>query len=141
MNVRALLRPARRLWPQKVRTRLTVIYAALFFAAGTALLGLTYGVVASNLPTRPPVSLTTNTAEVNRWERECESAGPAFNGTGHPVPLSPAALLTGCKQAYSDYMAGTAAGMQEQRQQTLYKLLRFWFVGLAAMTVASGGLG
>jgi hypothetical protein len=38
MNVRALLRPVRRLWPQKVRTRLTLIYAALFFATGAALL-------------------------------------------------------------------------------------------------------
>ena len=28
----------RRLWPQKVRTRLAVLYAALFFAAGSALL-------------------------------------------------------------------------------------------------------
>ena len=54
MNVRAALRPARRLWPQKVRTRLTLIYAALFFAAGAALLGLTYGLVASSLPAQPP---------------------------------------------------------------------------------------
>ena len=37
MNVRALLR---RLWPQRVRTRLTLMYALLFFAAGAALLGL-----------------------------------------------------------------------------------------------------
>ncbi len=34
MNVRTLLRPVRRLWPQKIRTRLTLIYATLFFAAG-----------------------------------------------------------------------------------------------------------
>ncbi len=54
MNVRALLRPARRLWPQKVRTRLTLIYATLFFTAGSALLGLTYGLLASSLPTQPP---------------------------------------------------------------------------------------
>jgi hypothetical protein len=50
MNVPALRRPVRRLWPQKVRTRLTLIYAALFFAAGLALLALTYGLVASSLP-------------------------------------------------------------------------------------------
>jgi hypothetical protein len=54
MNVRALRRPARRLWPQKVRTRLTLIYATLFFTAGSALLGLTYGLLASSLPTQPP---------------------------------------------------------------------------------------
>jgi hypothetical protein len=56
MNVPALRRPVRRLWPQKVRTRLTLIYAALFFAAGLALLALTYGLVASSLPARPPRS-------------------------------------------------------------------------------------
>ena len=41
----------RRLWPQKIRARLTLGYAALFFAAGAALLGITYGLVASSLPT------------------------------------------------------------------------------------------
>ena len=54
MSARAVLRPVRRLWPQKVRTRLAVLYAALFFAAGSALLVLTYGLVASNLPTARP---------------------------------------------------------------------------------------
>ena len=57
--------PLRRLWPQKVRTRLTLMYAMLFFAAGSALLGLTYGLVASNLPTRPPSSLTISSQEVS----------------------------------------------------------------------------
>ena len=41
-----------RLWPQKVRTRLTLTYAGLFLAAGAALLGLTYGLVASSLSAR-----------------------------------------------------------------------------------------
>jgi hypothetical protein len=56
VNLRARLHQVRRLWPQKVRERLTLIYAALFFAAGWALLGLTLGLVASSLPTRPPSS-------------------------------------------------------------------------------------
>jgi hypothetical protein len=51
MNVRTLLLPVRRVWPQKVRTRLALIYASLFFVAGSALLGLTYGLVATSLPT------------------------------------------------------------------------------------------
>ncbi|HEX8008419.1 MAG TPA: HAMP domain-containing sensor histidine kinase [Trebonia sp.] len=138
MNVRALLRPVRRLWPQKVRTRLTLIYAALFFAAGSALLGLTYGLVASNLPTRPPSSLTISSQELNLLQHACKSAGVALKGD-HLFPiLKPA---SGCKQAYAAYYAGTAAGMQTQRQNTLAKLLSFSLVGLGVMTVASGGLG
>jgi hypothetical protein len=58
MNVRALLRPVRRLWPQKVRTRLALIYATLFFAAGSALLGLTTGSSPAASP-RGPAALTS----------------------------------------------------------------------------------
>ena len=40
----------RRWWPQKVRTRLALLYAVLFLVSGSALLGLTYGLVAASLP-------------------------------------------------------------------------------------------
>jgi signal transduction histidine kinase len=139
MNTSALLRPVRRLWPQKVRTRLALSYAALFFAAGTALLGLTYGLVASNLPTRPPASLTIKSQEVKLLERACKSAGSAFKVRHHQISVPPDP--GGCKQAESVYYAGTAAGMQAQRQNTLSKLLGFWLLGLGVMTAASGGLG
>ena len=43
----------RRIWPQKVRTRLALLYAVLFLISGSALLGLTYGLVAANLPAKP----------------------------------------------------------------------------------------
>jgi signal transduction histidine kinase len=138
-TVRVLLRPVRRPWPQKVRTRLTLIYAALFLVAGSALLGLTYGLVASNLPTRPPASLTISSQERNLLGHECGPAGATPSDTDRPP--GPEKIGPGCKQAYAAYVAGTAAGMQEQRQQTLDKLLRFWLVGLGLMTVASGGLG
>jgi signal transduction histidine kinase len=49
--------------------------------------------------------------------------------------------LSGCKAAEGAYYAGTAAGMQALRQNTLAKLLGFWLLGLGVMTVASGGLG
>ena len=43
-----------RIWPQKVRTRLALLYAVLFLVSGSALLGLTYGLVAGRLAaTRP----------------------------------------------------------------------------------------
>ena len=139
MNIRTLAYPLRRLWPQKVRTRLAVLYAALFFAAGSALLVITYGLVASNLPTRPPSSLTISSQEM-RLFNACTAEGAASKADGRPPPAT-VKDLSGCKQVESAYYDGTAAGMQDQRQQTLGKLLRFWLVGLGLMTVASGGLG
>ena len=136
MNARALLRPARRLWPQKVRTRLTLIYAMLFFVAGSALLGLTYGLVASSLPARPSAAATGRSSqELNFVSHKCNPAG----ATGK-LPL-PESLVAVCKQAKAAYAAGTAAGSEAQRQSALSKLLSFSLVGLAVMTVASGGLG
>jgi signal transduction histidine kinase len=156
MNVLGLLRPLRRLWPRKVRTRLTLIYAALFFVAGSTLLVLTYGLVASNLPTSPPSSLTVSSQELSLLQQECGSADPATLaiGTDPKTPSEPTPKATGkpgpppgykpppgCKQAYGSYLAGTSAGMIEQRQQTLGKLLRFWLIGLGLTTLASAGLG
>ncbi len=133
------VRPLRRLWPQKVRTRLTLIYAALFFVAGSALLTLTYGLVASNLPTRPPASLTISSQELNLLRQTCKLTGAELKGNHLPSNLPKPA--SGCKQAEGAYYAGTAAGMQAQRQNTLAKLLSFWLLGLGVMTAASGGLG
>ena len=139
MNVRALPGQVRRLWPQKVRTRLTLIYAALFFAAGSALLGLTYGLVASSLPAQPPAAATVSSQELNILIHECKPASGAGKGK-RPAPI-PRSRLAACKQAEAAYTAGTAAGLQAQRQRALSKLLVFSLVGLAVMTVASGGLG
>ena len=142
MNVRALLRPVRRLWPQKVRTRLTLIYAALFFAAGAALLTLTYGLVASNLPTEPsPAVAKVSSQELNALSRECYPLGSPVKGPKSKPTNADLKSLSGCKAAEGAYYAGTAAGMQALRQNTLAKLLGFWLLGLGVMTVASGGLG
>jgi signal transduction histidine kinase len=134
MNIRTLLRPVRRLWPQKVRTRLTLIYASLFFVAGSALLGLTYGLVATSLPTQPPAAATVSSQELNKLTQCKQALGP-------PKSKPPASLVAGCKQAEEAYSAGTAAGLQAQRQSTLSDLLAFSLAGLAVLTVASGGLG
>jgi signal transduction histidine kinase len=141
-KVRALLRPVRRLWPQKLRTRLTLIYAALFFAAGAALLTLTYGLVASNLPTKPsPAVATVSSQELNSLNRECFPLGSQPKGIKSKPTNADLKWLSGCKQEEGIYQAGTAAGMQALRQNTLAKLLGFWLLGLGVMTVASGGLG
>jgi len=138
MNVRALLRPVRRLGPQKVRTRLTLIYAALFFAAGSALLGLTYGLVASSLPTQPSAAATVSSQELNNLNRECIGALKGKHPVTVPTSLPAAAA---CKEAEVAYNACTAAGLQAQRQRALRNLLVFSLAGLGVMTVASGGLG
>jgi signal transduction histidine kinase len=139
MNVPALLRPVRRLWPQKVRTRLTLIYATLFFAAGAALLGLTYGLVASSLPAQPAAAATVSNQELTNLSHECKQASFAAKGK-RPVTI-PTSLPAACKQAEKAYSAGAAAGSQAQRQRALSKLLAFSLAGLGVMTVASGGLG
>jgi len=139
LGLRALLRPVRRVWPQKVRTRLTLIYAALFFAAGSALLGLTYGLVASSLPATPAASAKVSRQEQQKLNLECKQAGGA--GTGkHPVPV-PRPAPGVCQQAEAAYRAGVSSGSQSQRQRTLNGLGLFSLIGLGVMTIASGGLG
>jgi signal transduction histidine kinase len=136
MNVPARLRPARRLRPHKVRTRLTLIYAALFFAAGLVLLGLTYGLLASTLPMLPPAAATISSQKLNNLIYECKSAILALNGSRLvPTPKPPPS----CTQA--EYYLGTAASMQAQRADALRNLLVISLAGLGVMTVASGGLG
>ncbi len=135
MNVHALLRPVRKLWPQKVRTRLTLIYAALFFASGSALLGLTYGLVASSLPTQPPAGSMVTSQELSKLTQCKLALGQAKS---RPIPTS---LQDRCSQAEEAYSAGTVAGLQAQRQRALSDLLAFSLAGLAVLTVVSGGLG
>ena len=106
----------RRIWPQKVRTRLALLYAVLFLISGSALLGLTYGLVAANLPATPV-------------------SGPAVRFDSNQL----AKLAKACKQPYPDpgtvavCKSAFAVGGETVRQRAL--------VGLGVMTVASGGLG
>jgi signal transduction histidine kinase len=120
-------RPLRRLWPRKVRTRLTLIYAAPFLVAGLAVFGLALFVLQKTiLPTSPTQRLIASGKVVGSLEQLCQ----AYSITSAPL----------CEHAYAAYYAGTVAGMQAQ-QNTLAKLLGFWALGLGLMTFASGGLG
>ena len=49
----------RRVVPRTLRARLSITYAALFFASGAVLLALTYGLVATTLPSTTSVSRLT----------------------------------------------------------------------------------
>src|SRR6202046_1006207 len=127
MKVLGSVRPLRRLWPRKVRTRLTLIYAAPFLVAGLAVFGLALFVLQKTiLPTTPTQSLIASDKVVGSLEQACQ----AYSITS----------ATLCEHAYAAYYAGTVAGMQAQ-QNTLAKLLGFWALGLGLMTFASGGLG
>jgi signal transduction histidine kinase len=127
VNARSLLRPVRRLWPQKVRTRLTLIYAAPFLAAGLGVFGLALFVLNRQiLPTSPTPDLLANGKVAGSVAQACQ----AYTTTSAHL----------CEQAYAVYYAGTVDGMRAQ-QNTLAKLLAIWALGLGILMVASGGLG
>ena len=141
------LRWIRRLWPQRVRTRLTVTYAALFLAAGCALLGLTYGLVAASLPAHPRAS-GKPILSASQYVQLCKKHAPIKRGTtakpggpavlpGKPAAL-PAKLAHLCEQAY---LRGETSGSSQQRGRALHSLLLFSAIGLGLMTIASAGAG
>jgi signal transduction histidine kinase len=108
--------------PQTFRVRLTLLFAALFLAAGAALLGITYALVAS-LPVKvPPVT-----------KAQAKLAFQCKLGKGTPPPLKE------CAQALSAVGAQQAA--LAQRNQTLGHLLTYSLAALGIMTAVSGGVG
>ena len=112
-----------RIWPQKVRTRLALLYAVLFLISGSALLALTYGLVAANLPAKPASSASRfDSNQLAKLSVACKLP--------HPDPGTVAA----CKSAFT-------VGGETVRQRALDSLLIFSLVGLGVMTVVSGGLG
>jgi signal transduction histidine kinase len=150
-----VLSPARwyrRFWPQKVRTRLTVLYAALFLAGGSLLLGLTYGLLAASLPTqvevagKPPMTL-------NQYIKFCKMPNPQQS-----VPVKPGTSRTpnasakpgqkaiqqkirhNCMEE-SAYLAGSRAAATSQRDRALHNLLLFSVFGLALLTIISAWAG
>jgi len=126
-----LPRWASRLLPQRVRARLTLLYAALFLAGGSVLLALTYGLVANSLRNAAsgaqpqPVKLANS-----KFAQACKQPPKA--------KIVSAKQLAQCKSAFT---AGAKAAAVSQRSQTLHHLLIFSLVGLAVMTFASAGLG
>jgi signal transduction histidine kinase len=121
----------RRLWPRRVRARLAVLYAVLFLLAGSALLALTYTLLASRLP----ASASSSSAIAARNEqlaevcRQREQSGRQFASV---------AAAEKCKVAFA---AGARAGSTIQRNRTLSKLLDVSLIGLGVATLVSAGLG
>jgi len=122
-------RLARPLWPRKVRTRLALLYAGLFLVSGSALLGLTYGLVAANLPatsSSPASSTGLDSNQRAKLKMACKEPNPD------------AGTVALCKRAFS---AGAKDAGASVRQRALHSLLLYSLIGLGAMTIASGGLG
>jgi len=118
-----------RLWPQRVRTRLALLYAVLFLVSGSALLGLTYGLVAASLPATSPTAQQGSGFDRNQLAKlrvACK------------LPHPDVGTVAACKRAFS---AGSGSGAASVRQRALDSLLLFSLLGLGVMTVASGGLG
>jgi signal transduction histidine kinase len=120
-----LARLARRSVPQRVGPRLSLIFAALFLVAGSALLGLTYGLVDASLPNPSGHSLTKQQALDDRLK--C-----AGNGADK-------AEISGCLR--KAYAAGVGKGSSDQRSRALDSLLTYSLIGLGITTLASGGIG
>ena len=125
-----------RWFPQTIRARLSFAYAGLFFVAGALLLGLTYGLVASHLPS------TTSLSKVGSHERTqlrqaCIDA-ERLSGAKLRGKAPPSSLLTACQKLAA---AGANASTATQRSQVLKELLLYSFLGVGVMTIAAGGLG
>jgi signal transduction histidine kinase len=113
--------------PRRIRTRLALLYAVLFLLAGSALLALTYGLLASRLPKPAPV------------------AKQVLNKQASILPLCKQAKISGnqklLQKCQSAFAAGAQAGSQSQRDRTLKTLLDVSLIGLGIATLASAGLG
>jgi signal transduction histidine kinase len=124
--VSAIARLARRCIPQRVGPRLTLTFAALFLLAGSALLGLTYGLVDASLPNTGGHGGLTKQQEL-KVQANC--AADQKNK----------AAIEGCVQKL--YRLGIRRGSSDQRSRALDSLLTYSLIGLGITTLASGGIG
>jgi signal transduction histidine kinase len=124
------LRQLRSLGPQRIRTRLALLYPGLFLISGSALLGLTYGLVAASLPAQPTSPSATSGSGSDQQLAKLKIA------CQQPTP-DPGTVIS-CKQAFT---AGEGAATVSVRQRALHSLLLYSLLGLGVMTVASGALG
>jgi signal transduction histidine kinase len=157
------MRLAGRFWPRRVRARLATLYALLFLVAGSGLLALTYGLLASRLPKQASPGKSVLTADPG-LARLCKQAGtfaiasqPGFGplgkvpvakpapastvkipGPARVIPRPATSFVQKCKLAFE---IGARLGSRNQRDSTLNTLLVASLIGLAVATLGSAGLG
>ena len=113
----------RRLWPQRMRTRLAVFYALLFLVAGVVLLALSYTLLASVLLPAPGPRPKLTPQE------------QALLSVCKPPPTSPS-LLAQC-----NHLIGIVGDGAQSRGDTLAALRQASAIGLIAVTIAAAGIG
>lgn len=108
-----------------LRARLTVLYAVLFLIAGSAVLALSYGLLAARLPkpTNPIKSLGAARLDA-LCKQKTRSTDTALN-----------------QQCAHRLETAARLGSQNQRDATLNTMLDVALIGLGAATVLSGALG
>ena len=131
MTPAALSVDVRRLWPARVRGRLAVMYTVLFMLAGTALLALTYALVANVLVPAPANTGKPIPPRAGQLVGQCKER----EAPGQP-PMS-ASLVARCNRAF----AAAGAGPTVQRDRTLSALRGASLIGLGVLAIASAGLG
>jgi signal transduction histidine kinase len=115
-----------------VRLRLTLVYSALFLAAGAALLAVTYGLVAQSLSTTPPpvVAGSQSGKYLDQALRACKAEN-----------LAPAQMAK-CENLAEQSLNGVSkASVADERSRTLARLLDYSLAALAALVFASAWLG
>ncbi len=122
----ALARVARRCIPQRIGPRLTLAFAALFLLAGSALLGLTYGLVDASLHS------TGGHSGLTKQQALKVQANCAADQKGKRA-------IVGCEQ--KAFAEGIRTGASDQRSRALDSLLTYSLIGLGITTLASGGIG
>jgi len=124
--VSAVARLARRCLPQRIGPRLTLTFAALFLLAGSALLGLTYGLVDASLPN------TGGHSGLNKQQQlKVQLNCAADQKNKQAIDL--------CVQ--KSFRLGIRRGQSDQRSRALDSLLTYSLIGLGITTLASGGIG
>jgi len=113
-----------------VRLRLTLVYSGLFLAAGAALLGVTYGLVAQSLAITPSAANSPASKYVDQARQACKSEN------------LPPAQLAKCEDVAAQSLNGVSkASVAYQRSQTLAHLLDYSLASLAAIALGSTWLG
>jgi signal transduction histidine kinase len=124
MTDAALSVAARRLWPQRVRTRLAVFYAVLFLLAGVVLLALTYTLAAAVLLPRATPGPKLLPPQERTLSAECK-----------PLPTSPSL------RAECNHFIATSGGSVQARGDALAALRIASAIGLGVLALAAAGLG
>ena len=121
-------KPIRR---RPIRLRLTLVYSGLFLLAGATLLAVTYGLVARSLNTSLAAAVSSPTGSYQAQALHiCESSA-----------ASPAEVANCKAKAQNSLKKVTEDSAAAQRDQTLARLLDYSLAALAAVAVASAGLG